>query len=682
MKLGRLEISLGEKPNIGEVGIVGTTSWSGFIDEEYNPDLKGMQGLKVYDRMRRSDGMVQAMLLAIELPLRNAEWYIEPFDNDKKTAEFITEALFKHMTISFDELLQHIFLMLPFGYSIFEKIFELQDGQYWWKKLAPRLPKTLYQWKFDDAGGLQGIVQQAYQPNGAYREVAIPVEKLLVFTHRREGSNYSGMSILRPAYKHWYIKEKLYKISVIGLERQAIGVPKGKLPRGYTTKDKEMMEDIVRNIRINEESGMVLPEGFDVEILKGEIESDKLLAHIKHHDALMAKSILAQFLQLTEGRGGSFALSRDQSDFFLMSLGSLANYICNIINRYAIPQLVDYNFTVQGYPKLIYTNLEITDKAGIIDGVDKLVKGQVLIPDNNLEEFMRNLLSLPQKLKEHKASEHRTRKQVTMQDRKWHRDLTRYEKQIDFAEIKRKFDTEEEKMKKVLGAIIVEQTNALVGDIDRYIKAGNLHKLYEINVRYRGRYRETLKSILRDLAEFGNSQVAKEAKLEAVPISRALGQWLTIKADTVADLHATRMRARGMLTVLNSLAAGKTEKAALFDVRKGIEKWASRELTATVGIAVGESINKGRANIVENFREEFQGAQFSAILDDLICPLCEELDMMVVNLDDPDYERFTPLIHWNCRCIWAYIRVEEKDVEFNFAVPDEELVEKYGGQIA
>ena len=34
--------------------------------------------MEIYDKMRRSDAQVSAVLLAMELPIRNAYWDIEP----------------------------------------------------------------------------------------------------------------------------------------------------------------------------------------------------------------------------------------------------------------------------------------------------------------------------------------------------------------------------------------------------------------------------------------------------------------------------------------------------------------------------------------------------------------------------------------------------------------------------
>lgn len=95
--------------------------------------------MEVYDRMRRSDAQVSAVLLAMELPIRNAFWDIEPAKNEddevteeyKEQAAFVKEALFEKMSDGWDNKLREILTMLPFGFSLFEKVYKVEDDRVW-----------------------------------------------------------------------------------------------------------------------------------------------------------------------------------------------------------------------------------------------------------------------------------------------------------------------------------------------------------------------------------------------------------------------------------------------------------------------------------------------------------------------------------------------------------------------
>ena len=114
-----------------EIGVTGTTIFGGFIsDEDYVSELTGSEAIITYDRMRKSDGVVKAALLACQLPIRAANWYIEPAsedEKDKEVADFVSENLFNQMSITWDDFLRQALLMLPFGFYVFEKVFASMD---------------------------------------------------------------------------------------------------------------------------------------------------------------------------------------------------------------------------------------------------------------------------------------------------------------------------------------------------------------------------------------------------------------------------------------------------------------------------------------------------------------------------------------------------------------------------
>ena len=197
----------------------------------------------------------------------------------------------------------------------------------------------------DKEGGLAGIQQNVWN-DSTYKQVVIPVDKLLVFTMEREGSDYRGQSILRAAYKHWYMKNELYKIDAIAAERHGVGLAVFKVPPLITADEEKRVEDIGTRLHAHEKSYIAIPQSYEFD-LKGVVGSlHPTVRSIEHHDLQIVRSILAQFINLGAGDVGSYALSQDQSGFFLMALRSVASNICDTVNHYAIPQLVDFNWNV------------------------------------------------------------------------------------------------------------------------------------------------------------------------------------------------------------------------------------------------------------------------------------------------------------------------------------------------
>ena len=383
-----------------EIGDSGTEMLGGIITNEYNTKLRDRSGIAVFDEMRRSDGTVRAAVLATSLPIRRANWYVSPASEepqDVEIADFVSYALFEYMSITWDDLLRQALLQLPFGVMAFEKVFEVRnvDGKdrIIWKKLAPRLPTSIVKWQMTDGG--EGIEQRKQDGTS----VNIPMEKLLVFCNEKEGDNWWGTSILRAAYKHWYIKNNFYKIDAIAFERQGLGVPYVKLPEAYTEADRSKAEEILKNLRAHDQAFMIEPHDY-------EMGFKDMMAHtlrdpqpsIAHHDRAIVKCVLAQFLELGATDSGSRALSEDQSSLFLHSLEAVAHNTADVFNKYAIPQLVDLNFDgITQYPSLEFNGITRADVEKLSRTYNNLINSGGIQQGEGDEVYFRELIGLPER---------------------------------------------------------------------------------------------------------------------------------------------------------------------------------------------------------------------------------------------------------------------------------------------
>ena len=65
-----------------EIGATGTEDVGGFlVNEEYMAVLRGVEGAKTYDKMRRVDSEIAGIIQAVTLPIRGAVWHMESFDD-------------------------------------------------------------------------------------------------------------------------------------------------------------------------------------------------------------------------------------------------------------------------------------------------------------------------------------------------------------------------------------------------------------------------------------------------------------------------------------------------------------------------------------------------------------------------------------------------------------------------
>ncbi|MFW6173746.1 MAG: phage portal protein family protein, partial [Elusimicrobiota bacterium] len=431
-----------------EVGSTGISNYQGYIDEDYNNKLSGVNAMSVYDQMRKSDAIIGASLSVCKMPILGANWYVEPASEDKadkEIADFIEKNLKSLPEDDWQDFLRQALLMLDFGVMVFEEVYQTIEwnGQtkIGVKKLAPRMPSSIQRWQTED--GEEGITQFTND----FKTVSIPMDKLLVFVLNKEGDNWWGRSMLRRVYKNWFIKNRLDKMDAIGLERQSIGVPKITLPASHSDDDEKTAEKIAKNLRASEKSFVVLPSPeWEAEFMQmGGKSIREPHKSIKRQDEEILLNCLAQFLLLgTNESSGSYSLSQTHSNVFFLSLKSIAEKIANVINDNLIKDLVNFNFEVKEYPKLKFDKLEEVNIEQFSNAVAKLSGARVLSPDDGIERRVREILNFPERdedsepreepkeEEEKEAHEHYKKKQFS--EDFW-RPLTFAERKIDFKAI-------------------------------------------------------------------------------------------------------------------------------------------------------------------------------------------------------------------------------------------------------
>lgn len=389
-------------PALGnELGAPGTWISGGFIThEEYNRKLLWRRGIDIFDKMRKSDASIQALLKVCKHPLLAATWDIEPASDeefDQYAARFCRNELFNR-NVNWYHFLRDALGKLDFGFSVFEKTYELTtfEGQdrLGVANLGWRKQWSILRWEAD---GKPGVTQQLLSGT-----VPIPQEKILVFVNDREGDNYQGVSVLRYVYKNWDIKHRIENMMAVVAER-SMGVPIFKKFEGISKNDEEKMREVLRNFRTNQEGYIEYVQTMgELDWMKIETNIEKdlipMLEYLQHE---IDKSVLAQFLDLagsrSGGSSGSHALSADQSQLFEKALEAVANEIVGVLNEDLIQQICDLNFSSMpnGYPKVTFSNIGDEDLSIKGTFLNQLAQVDLVTPDPDLENTLRQWADLP-----------------------------------------------------------------------------------------------------------------------------------------------------------------------------------------------------------------------------------------------------------------------------------------------
>lgn len=411
-----------------EAGVSGLRQQGGVVDEEWLRKLQGERGRRVYREMADNDDLVGAILFAIEMLLRNVEWRVEPATDDPdhvEVAEFF-ESLMDDMSHTWEDFISEVLTMLVFGFAPHEIVYKRRDGptqkdpsrrsrhddgRIGWRKLPLRGQDTLDRWEFDEDGGTRGMWQ--FPPTGG-APIFIPIEKLLIFRTTSRKNNPEGRSVLRNAYVSWYRKKRIAEFEAIGVERDLAGLPVFYLPPSLFDPNapaevkKQLAEyrRIIENIKSDEQAGLMLPSLYDQnnnQLVKFELAgtgSTRMFdtsAIVSRYDRSIAMTVLADFILLGHEKVGSFALSSDKTSMFSTALGAWLKEIAAVINRHAVPRLMELNaIPSDAAPEYVPGDLEKEDVDKFSVAITNLTNAGWLTPGGEEDEdHIRGLLDLP-----------------------------------------------------------------------------------------------------------------------------------------------------------------------------------------------------------------------------------------------------------------------------------------------
>lgn len=387
-----------KKPKLdAQASASGSTAYGAGLRQDYNPEFVFPANMQLYRQMR-TDAQVRSALRVAKSPVLAARWFMQPASQeaeDIERAEYIWRNINDWMSTSWPQTLMEVLYMLDYGFYVFEKVFTKgPDGLIRWKKLAPIHPMEVVKPIYDEAdGGYAGITVNV-ERGGDVNEVDIPIEQLLIFTYDREAGDMMGTSALRSVYKHWFIKENLLKIDAIQKERHAIGIPIVILPLGHNDRDVVNAHQIGADLRGNESAHVVLPFGWEVKFAKLEGQNVDPIRSIEYHGRMIYENFLVNFMDKnpsTSHVGGS-------DETFMKGTRFIAEIIRDVVNKYAIPQLYDWNWDEPetGYPQLKVRRLgDTTDWRTMSFAHRNYVGAGMLTPDDKMEEWVREEMDLP-----------------------------------------------------------------------------------------------------------------------------------------------------------------------------------------------------------------------------------------------------------------------------------------------
>ncbi|PEM30205.1 hypothetical protein CN598_12485 [Bacillus wiedmannii] len=337
--------------------------------------------LDIYEKML-TDGQVRAASELISLAATSKGFTVTGDDEEtRKYAEFILEN-FESIQGNLEDNIKEIMTALTYGYSCTEKVFEYDKGSVKLRKLKTLNPHQVSV-KTDKFGDIIYVEQVI-----GSKTIKIPRNKILWYAFDKRFGNQYGNSNLRPIYKHWITKDRLYRFANIAYERYGTPLLVGTV---QDANDVGKMKGILQ--RINSMSSLSISGGDKIEAIQ--MTNADFIGYIEHHDRKIMESMLVppMMLGLSRGQSGSYALSGNQFDVFMIRLESIQRNVKALIEEEIIRPLVDLNFpNVKRYPSFQFKPLADKDTEKLAKVFDTMINANVVAPS---EDWIREELGMP-----------------------------------------------------------------------------------------------------------------------------------------------------------------------------------------------------------------------------------------------------------------------------------------------
>jgi hypothetical protein len=401
----------------------GYIAYSSVIDER-TPivELKSIQGkIETFSKMK-TNSTISGILLAFVSICQTSKLIVNENPNDpnrkraKDRARFL-ETCLDDMQIPFSDVRGEILDMIPMGFRVMVPNFKARtgrdsdpsfnskhnDGKIGWKTFTPIDPSTISDWDTPEGKGFTGLkgIRQRLSLNG--NESYIPRTRMLNFRTVAHNNSPIGKSILEGAFIDWKDLIDASRIQMTGLRRSLEGIPYArihtKLANDASTNKAAAsaitsVRKALKSLDSKEDHAFILPADRDEKghllIEVGLIGSSEGGGNTRIQDAktvidakeqTIARSMLAQFMTI-QGKGGSYALSKTQSEVFINSLKMYMSQIEGVMNNEAIPQLFYINSEgltkEDGYlPTIAFSDFIKDDVAEFFTALQKSIEAGV-----------------------------------------------------------------------------------------------------------------------------------------------------------------------------------------------------------------------------------------------------------------------------------------------------------------
>lgn len=363
--------------------------------------------LETYELMYTTDETVQ---YAVEILILAALSRLRQYTHKRKRIEKFVRDTIEGMECRWGYVCAQAMSAVPYGLSCSEIV---------WKPDGPRVavdtieglhPRSLLPiLDTNEASPTRNRLLEVWQwPFTGYQAV-LPLNKIILYSHRMTFGNYWGTARLKAAFKNWFIKDQLLADWAKALNRygspttaaavnNAWGMVKG--PNGeQTTNGAQMLRELEQfrgggTLIYEADGGNNKVELWDA---PGQMGASFKEA-IEYANTMIFRAFLVPSLLAEHGKHGSLALGQQHFDTFTLTLDFLLQELADVLIHQFVRRLIEINFGRQDdYGAFSLQPFQEEDLQMWSEIFLNAVNAGFMTPENQADlDFARDKIGLPE----------------------------------------------------------------------------------------------------------------------------------------------------------------------------------------------------------------------------------------------------------------------------------------------
>jgi hypothetical protein len=410
------------------LGATGTAIYGGYVVEnEKEQFLSARERFKTFSEAIANTAVVGAGVRYFLNLIAKADWTFEPADHPDgvRLAEMVEQMVTEDPQTSWARIVRRAAMYRFYGFSIQEwTARRREDGVITLADVAPRAQITVERWDVDRLGNVLGVVQRSPQNQ---EEIYLPRGKIMYLVDDSLNDSPQGLGLFRHIVEPVRRLNRYEQLEAFGFESDLRGIPIGKAPyeelkqlvaggRLTIAEAKQAVlaiETFIRKHVKNPELGLIIDSSafrttderqtpsstpkYDVSLLEGSSSGlQEVATAIERLNREIARVLGVEMIILGDGSRGSFALARDKSNQFSLTVDASQDELAEgILDDLVTPLFMLNGWPVEAKPKLSASATQYRDVEQMTQALrDMAQAGAMITPDDPAVNDIRALLGL------------------------------------------------------------------------------------------------------------------------------------------------------------------------------------------------------------------------------------------------------------------------------------------------